>query len=241
MSSPENKGKDETAEGSDPANFFTQFVAPWTAMAGMWNAWYDAARSLSHGRGIDFAKSFERVCEQGGKLGPLLEELQNTLQLPKFADLPNPDLSLLHSSAAFMDLAGLVQQYMTVSIPMWADASRRFQKEMAERAQSSDRIQSPGEALDVWNGVFDRTLMEFNRSGEFIRIHQRLLRASMQYRLEMRKLAERAARIFDMPTRQELTDLYQHMHGMQREIHKLRHEVRALRNSSASARKMNDL
>jgi hypothetical protein len=47
--------------------------------------------------------------------------------------------------------------------------------------------------------------MEFNRSGEFAKIQQRLLRASAQYRLELRKLGERGARLFDMPTRAEMT------------------------------------
>jgi hypothetical protein len=237
MNSAQNKSADETGKPPTPASLFAQFVAPWTALSGMWNAWYEAMRSVSSERAIDLTKSFGGVSEPGGKLAPLFEELQNALRLPRFADLPMPDFSILHSSAALMDLAGLVQQYLALSVPMWAEASRRFQREMADRVHSSERIQSPAEALDVWNGVFDRTLMESNRSGEFIRIHQRLLRGSMMYRLELRKLAERASRIFDIPTRQEMTDLYHHLHEMQRENHKLRQEVRALRNWSDSEMK----
>ena len=73
--------------------------------------------------------------------------------------------------------------------------------------------------------------MEFNRSGEFAKIQQRLLRASAQYRLELRKLSERGARLFDMPTRSEMTDVYRRMRDMQREVQKLRRELSTLRRS----------
>lgn len=77
--------------------------------------------------------------------------------------------------------------------------------------------------------------MEFNRSGEFAKLQRRLLRASAQYRLELRKLGERGARLFDMPTRAEMTDVYRRMHDMQREVQKLRRELSALRHSKATS------
>jgi hypothetical protein len=134
-----------------------------------------------------------------------------------------------------LDLAGLVQQYMTVSIPMWIAASQRFQAEISEREKRGEKIHSPGEALDLWNGVLDQALMEFNRSGEYTRIQQRLLNASLQQRLELRKIGERTARMFDMPTRKELTDLYRRIHEMQREVHRLGRELRSMRNRAHSA------
>jgi hypothetical protein len=239
MSSAENKSAGETSEPPfEAAKLLEQIAAPWNTLAGMWNAWFEASRSLSGERGVEVGKSLTRLFDpelwKTGGLAPLLEELQYVLTLPKFADVPSLEFSMLHSSAAMLDLFGLVQQYMKLSIPMWAAACQRFQAEVAERAQRGERVRSPGEALDLWNGVLDRTLMEFNRSGEFARIQQRLLRASARHRLELRKIGERSAQLFDMPTREEMTDLYRRMHEMQREIHKLRREVRVLRNGSSS-------
>jgi len=204
-------------------------------MAGMWNAWLEAAGALSHERGAEAGKSFSRMLDpefwKAGGLSPLLDELQHVFSLPKFADLPHADASMLRSSAAMLDLVGLMQQYLSVSFPLWLAASQRFQAEVAKRAHDGD-VSGPGALLDLWNGVLDSSMMEFNRSGDFARIQQRLLRASAQYRLELRKAGERSARVFDMPTRTEMTDVYQRMHEMQRELHKLRREVRALRNGA---------
>jgi hypothetical protein len=222
---------------ADVPPFMRQIAGPWEAMAGVWKAWLDAAESLSRERGAAAGKSLTRMFEpafwKSGELGPLLEELRHALSLPQLADLPSPDLSILDSSAAMLDVVGLANQYMAVSIPMWVSASQRFQHEIAERSQRGEPVKSPGEALDLWNGVVDRTLMEFNRSGEFARIQQRLLRASAQYRLELRKIGERSARVFDMPTRAEMTDIYRRMHDMQREIQTLRREVRTLRQAAS--------
>jgi Poly(R)-hydroxyalkanoic acid synthase subunit (PHA_synth_III_E) len=123
---------------------------------------------------------------------------------------------------------------MTQAIPVWIAASQRFQTEMAERTKKGEKV-SPGEALDLWNGALDHALMQFNRSGEFARLQQKLLRASLQHRLELRKIGERSARMFDMPTREEMTDVYRRMHQMQREIHQLRRELRAARSGESAA------
>ena len=152
--------------------------------------------------------------------------------LPRLADVPAFDLSAVKASASLLDLMGLAQQYMAVSIPLWTTISQNFQGEVAARAQNGRAVRTPGEALDLWNNVVDRTLMEFNRSGDFARLQQQLLRALTQSRLELRKLGEKSSQFLDMPTRSEMTDVYRRMHGMQRELQDLRQQVRALRRVS---------
>jgi hypothetical protein len=77
--------------------------------------------------------------------------------------------------------------------------------------------------------------MEFNRSGEFAQMQRQLVRAAAQCRLALRKIGEQSASAFDMPTRQEMTDVYRRMHDMRREMHTLRQEVRALREGLSPA------
>jgi hypothetical protein len=217
-----------------------QITGSWNALTGMWKAWLEAAEAVSTERGVAVGKSLGRLFDpefwKAGELGPLLEELRQSLSLPQLADLPSLDLSAMDASAAMVDLVGLVQQYIAISIPLWVSASQRFQAEVAARGERGEEVKSPGEALDLWNGVIDRTLMEFNRSGEFAKIQQRLLRASAQCRLELRKTGERGARFFDMPTRTEMTDIYRRMHDMQRQIQGLRREVQTLRQDADSRR-----
>jgi len=209
------------------------------ALLDMWSAWAQAADVVSRQRGLAAGKSLSRLFApeawKAGEFGPLLEELRQTLSLPQLADVPNLNLSAIDTLAATADLIALLQQYMSISLPLWLSATRQFQAEITTRAKQGNGVQSPGEALDLWNGIVDRALMEFNRSGEFAKLQQRLLRASAQYRLELRKLGERGARLFDMPTRAEMTDVYRRMHDMQREVQKLRRELSALRHSKATS------
>jgi Poly(R)-hydroxyalkanoic acid synthase subunit (PHA_synth_III_E) len=213
------------------ADYLQQLFAPWTAMAGMWNSWLQTAEVVSRERGLESSKLLNRLWDpelwRAGGLAPLLQEMQAVFSLPRFADLPSFDLSAIKSSASMLDVMGLVQQYMAVSIPLWLQISRNFQGEMARRAEAGQAMATPGEALDVWNNVVDRTLMEFNRSGDFARLQQRLLRALTEYRLELRKLGEKSSQLLDMPTRSEMTEVYRRMHAMQRELQELRRQVRA--------------
>ena len=232
---PANAGKQ--ADSSAAAPYMDQMVGSWQAMSSVWTAWLEAADNFSRERGVKAAMSFERLFDpqfwKAGELTPLLEELQQALSLPQLADVPKPDLSMLGASAGMFDLTGLINRYVMMSIPMWLSASQNFQAEVAARASRGEPVKSPGDALDLWNSVCDRTLMEFSRSGDFAEIQQRLLRASAQFRLELRKIGERGARLFDTPTRTELTDIYRRMHDMQREIHSLRREVGRLRSEAS--------
>src|SRR5262245_7248667 len=218
---------------SPASEYVQQLMAPWTAMAGMWNAWLQTAEVVSRERGVESTKLFNRLWDpelwRAGGLGPLLQEMQEVFSLPRLADLPSFDLSPLKSSASMLDLMGVAQQYMAVSIPLWLLISRNFQGEIGRHAEAGKAVRTPGEALDLWNNVVDRTFMEFNRSADFARLQQRLLRALTEYRLDMRKLGEKSSQLLDMPTRSEMTEVYRRMHGMQRELKDLRQQLRALR------------
>jgi hypothetical protein len=242
MNSSEDPRADTSSDAGGLASLTAIYLQQTTglsnALLDMWSAWAQAADVVSRERGLAAGKSLSRLFApeawKAGEFGPLLEELRQTLSLPQLADVPNLNLSAIDTLAATVDLIGLLQQYMSISLPLCLSATRQFQAEIAARAKQGNGVQSPGEALDLWNGIVDRALMEFNRSGEFAKIQQRLLRASAQYRLEMRKLGERGARLFDMPTRAEMTDVYRRLHDMQREVQKLRRELSTLRHSKAT-------
>jgi hypothetical protein len=229
--------------------YFRQFADPWRAMTEMWASWSEASQAAFKERGEKAGELLTRAWNpefwRAGELAPFIEELQEIFSLPRLADMPNVDLSALKPAASMLELAKLYQQYLAVSIPLWVRISQRFQAELAAREKSGEPVKSPGAALDLWNSAVDGTLMEFTRSGEFGDIQQRLLRAAANYRLQLRAIGERSARAFDMPTRSEMTDLYQRLHDMRKEVHQLRREVRALRvngnyKSSNAARSTQD-
>jgi hypothetical protein len=206
-----------------------QFGQTWTASLDLWSAWANAWGKIVQARGVPAAeavagKLLNPAAWPGGPQ-PLAEEFEDLFALPRFADLPG-GAAKLPSMAPALELMAVAQQYMLAAAPVWLKASRRFQAEVAERRQAGERLDSAGTALDLWNGVLDRTLMEFNRSAEFAAVQQRFLHAAMRQRLEVRKLFEGAAKAVDLPTGTEMKDVYRRLHGLQREVHALKRELR---------------
>jgi hypothetical protein len=163
-------------------------------------------------------------------LVPILDEIRAAIKLPTFADLPGADLFQLPSPAPLIGLLQVAQNYAAISLPIWIKACERFLAEVKER-QDADQERSPsaGDVMDVWNNVLDRTLMEFNRSGEFAQAQQRLLHAAAQHRRELSGAFEKVAKAVNMPTRTEMTDVYRRLHDLTREVHALRQEIRNMR------------
>ena len=106
-------------------------------------------------------------------LVPVLDEIRAALKLPTFSDMSGRDLFKPPSLAPLLGLIQVAQEYAAISVPIWIKACERFLAEAKKRQEAENgRPPDAGELLDVWNDVLDRTLMEFNRSGEFARAQQ---------------------------------------------------------------------
>jgi len=223
-----------TAAGPEGAAAPSQlFGAAWGTSLDIWSAWADAWQVMLQKRGGPTAEAMQKALFNPGAwaegVAPLMDELQDVFALPHFADLPRLDASALPSPGPLVELMMVAQQYLAAAVPVWVRACQGFQAEVAERRQQGEQLDSSGEAMDLWNNVLDRTLMEFNRSEDFAKVQQRFLNAAMRQRREVRKTFERAAKAVDLPTRTEMTDVYQRLHDLTREVHGLRRELRALR------------
>jgi len=209
--------------------FLTASWEMWAAVAAGWQA-------MLTNRGAPAVRAVaERLLKPAAwpdGLPGLLSELQQIFALPQFSDLSLLDAGSLPSLVPASELAAVASEFMLAALSLSAHACERFQNEMAAR-RAGDRwaLASAGDALDVWNNVLDQTLMEFNRSAGFADLQRRLLRAAMGQRQEIRKFGERLAQTVDLPTRTEMTDVYQRLHDLRREVHSLRRELRAIRDA----------
>ena len=225
--------------GADPLEAMRQIG---TASADVLSAWTAAWTAMLSSRGAPVGdvmlKTIANPTAWPTALVPILDEIRSAMKLPTFADLPGADLFQLPSPAPLIGLLQVSQDYAAISVPIWVKAYERFLAEMKKR-QGADSGQGPsaGEVMDAWNNALDRTLMEFNRSGEFARAQQRLLHAAAQQRRELGGTVEKFARAVDLPTRSEMTDLYRRLHDLTREVHALRQEVRTLRAAPKPARR----
>jgi hypothetical protein len=233
---PNSKNPASAAGSEEPA---ASSAAPWQPFGAAWgtsldvlSAWGEAWQSMLQQRGVPATEAMLKTFNPAawpGSITPLIDELEDLFALPHFADLPRLDASALPSAGPFLELITVAQQYLAAAAPVWVQVCQRFQAEVAERRTQGETLDSAGDAMDLWNNVLDRTLMEFNRSEDFARVQQRFLHAAMRQRQEVRRTFERAAKAVDLPTRTEMTDVYQRLHDLTREVHGLRRELRALR------------
>ena len=216
----------------------------WQSSMGLWSNWADTWRAVLQNRTVPAMDAmlgqFTTPSAWSGGFAPMMQELERIFGLPQFADLPMLEPGALPSAAPMAELMAAMQQYLVAIVPVWATICQRFQSEVAERRAKGEPMDSAGRAMDLWNTILDRTLMEFNRSTEFGALQQRVLRAVARQKLEVRKLAERAAEAVEMPTRTEMDDAYQRIHDLKQELNALRREVRAMQRATKTSKETID-
>jgi hypothetical protein len=231
-------------QGDDRSDPFGVMRQLGSASADVWSAWADTWTGVLANRGAPIGEAMLKTISDPKAwptaLVPILDEIRAAIKLPTFADLPGVDLFELPSPAALIGLLQVSQNYAAISLPIWIKACERFLAEVKERQGADpERTPSAGDVMDIWNNVLDRTLMEFNRSGEFAQAQQQLLHAAAQHRRELSGAFEKVAKAVNMPTRTEMTDVYRRLHDLTREVHALRQEIRDMRrapNAAANAK-----
>jgi polyhydroxyalkanoate synthesis regulator phasin len=149
--------------------------------------------------------------------------LERWLGVPRFADLL-VDPEALKRGLPVVELAHAASAYAQAALRVWSEVGQRFQQQLAA---AETRPEGPGEALDLWNTAVDETLMRFHRSEAFADLQRRFLRAAMRYRHEQRRIVERAAELYDLPTRSEVDALARRVHALERENRALKRRVEA--------------
>ena len=152
--------------------------------------------------------------------------LREVLEGPKYATLWNMDHDLLQLQQRAAERDKRVMAYQGIVQKAWNKAFERFSNSFAS---------SRGEIPTTWRGLTDRwlavaneVLIEAHRSDEFIEAQTSMLRASSEYRLQERHLAELWCAASHIPTRTEMDE-------MQRVVTELRRELRLLRRQTASS------
>ena len=149
--------------------------------------------------------------------------LERWLGVPRFADLL-VDPEALKRGLPAVELAQVAGAYAQAALRVWSEVCQRFQQQLGA---AETRPEGPGEALDLWNAAVDETLMRFHRSEAFADLQRRFLRAAMRYRQEQRRIVERAAELYDLPTRSEIDALAQRVHALERANRALKRQVEA--------------
>ena len=184
---------------------FGDITETWKGAMAPWLAWFGAAESATRSQATKVGAAAAQVLTRPDKMLESMSSLSGGLRelagLPQFADLPDLRDKGVPTFEPALELIAIAQQYVRVGIPIGVEACKRFEKEVAQQQEKGQSADSAGDALELWNTVLDRTLMEFNRSSEFADLQQRYLRAGIRQRLETRRYFEMLAKMADYTRR----------------------------------------
>jgi len=139
---------------------------------------------------------------------------------PTYATLWDLDRKTLGLQKLWVERAKAVESYWEVMQGAWTKALERFMKTASD--PKGEPIKSGRQLLDLWLATANKALLEMHRSEEFLEVQRKMTRASTEYRLAEREIAEAFCEIHHIPTRTEVDEL-------QRTVTELRREIRALK------------
>ena len=170
--------------------------------------------------------AIETLIQPGsGARGTGPQDLIGRLAGPGFATLWDWDRKSMKAYGAWLELQSAIAAHQAVLDSGWAEASKRFFAEIAAPADDKHKpLETWRAGLELWLATANRSLMETQRSEAFLDAQRRLLRATLEYRLQLREMAEELCELFQLPSREEIDELSRLVHDLRRELRALQRQ-----------------
>jgi class III poly(R)-hydroxyalkanoic acid synthase PhaE subunit len=110
----------------------------------------------------------------------------------------------------------------------WLKLFERFQKELVALAEKGEKIESLERLANFWIELADQVFIEVFRSERYILAQGELLRASMAFRIQQRRIIELGLKSLDLPTRSELDAAHRQSYNQRNALKRLKKEVAEL-------------
>jgi polyhydroxyalkanoate synthase subunit PhaE len=146
-------------------------------------------------------------------------------QGPDFATLWDWDRKALRIYSAGLELKQAAAAYQSVMDRAWKEAYERFLADFCKPEGEKKAIKTWREGIELWFSIANRTLLEAHRSTEFLEAQRKMLRAAMDYRLQLRAVAEEFCETFQIPGRTEVDELARTVHELRRDVRELKRRV----------------
>jgi len=129
------------------------------------------------------------------------------------------------------------QQYHSVVMQSWVKAYEKFTALIKEQQQSdTEKVFSPRELIDLWTTIANQELMDLHRSEHFLAAQKDMIKASMEYRLHEKNMAEILCESLHIPTRIEVDELHQSVTLLKRELRKTKQRLQQLEADQAATK-----
>src|SRR6185503_6179719 len=159
----------------------------------------------------------------GGGLDDMLGRMSEG---PDFATLWDWDRKGLRIYSAGLALKQAAMAYRAILDRAWQEAYKRFLAEAGKPAENDKQIlRKWRDGIELWFSIANRALLETHRSEEFLEAQRKLVRAAMDYRLQLREVAEEFCELYQIPGRTEVDELARTVHELRREVRELKRRV----------------
>jgi len=199
-------------------------AADWLKVANNWLP--DDMQGDGNSGNAFIAESLKRLLDPKHFSSAALDDASGSVRRmadgPGFADFGSFEKQLLQSSAEWLAMREADAHYRQITGSAWARAFQTFSNEIS--SDWSQLANEPRKALDRWLELANDELMRTQRQDDFLRASRKLFRATIEFRIKQRELAEIWCESQSIPTRTEVDDLHRTVTELRREIRALKRE-----------------
>jgi class III poly(R)-hydroxyalkanoic acid synthase PhaE subunit len=164
------------------------------------------------------------------------DALQRMAHGPQLADMWDVERKMLTVFNAWTALRRRSLEHNTVMLDAWLQAAGRFAKELNERAEKGEVLESWRALLALWVDTANEALLETQRSEPYLKTQREVLKASTDLRLAQHDVAEFYSEVFGYPTRAELDDVHKSVTELRRELRAMKRGARRANGQAHEAR-----
>lgn len=158
----------------------------------------------------------------GNQVGDVIRRMTEG---PQLADAGAMERRMAEVMQLYLAVQTATRTYEGVVSGAWARASQRFAQDLTERVRGGKPVQGRA-ALEVWMDIANQSLIETQRSTEFLEAQRGLLRAGMDFLLAERGLIEQLVEPAGFPTRTEIDEVHRSMQDLKRRVRALEKSAR---------------
>lgn len=154
-------------------------------------------------------------------------------EAPLFSGISDIDNRLAQVNDSWLELCDKSRTYHAIVFSRWTQAYSALLQELNELDQDQLSELSPRKMIEMWTNIANNELLALHRSKEFLDAQRAVIRASMQYRLHEKEVAEVICEAFHIPTRNEIDELHKTVTELRRELRQTKQAIQDIHSSLA--------
>ncbi|MEG3959933.1 poly(R)-hydroxyalkanoic acid synthase subunit PhaE [Microcoleus sp. herbarium2] len=146
----------------------------------------------------------------------------SVLQSPNLGFAREFNNKLLKSFDAGINFSKANFDYQLLLLDVWLKAFEETMRELAFYEEKGETVQDWQQLLSVWSKAFDGVFLQRLRAEDALEARGNYLNSAMTYRLYQQQVMEVFLKMYDVPTRREVDEVYQNIYELRKELKSLK-------------------